>query len=66
MFTIQPSVIWLDVQCLDFAVLNLKGITLASWATENGSTIESQVQGLGEFGSWVSKEADLQLNSTSA
>ena len=27
---------------------------------------ESQVQSLGEFGSWVSKEADLQLYSTSA
>ncbi len=57
--TIKSSVIGLNMQRLDLSILDLHGIAFTSRSPKNSRTIKSQIQGLGEFGSRVSQEADL-------
>lgn len=47
------------MRLLDFAVLNLESIALASHTTENGVRIKAEIQGLGELSSRVTEESDL-------
>lgn len=64
LLTVDTSVVRLDVDCLDLAAVNFKGISLASWASKNGTSIKSQVQCFSELCSWVSKEANLESMNT--
>lgn len=59
-FTIDTCVIGLHIRLLYFAILHYQSIPLASIITEDGSTIEGQIQSFGELGIWITKEANLQ------
>lgn len=57
--TINASVVRLDKSFRNLAVLHGKGITLAALVAKDGGAVEGHVEGLGEFTSGVTKEADL-------
>lgn len=44
---------------LDLTILDDERISLASWATENSSSIKCEIKLLCELARWVTKEADL-------
>jgi hypothetical protein len=60
--TLVACAIRFDVSRGNLAVNDLKGISLASNASEDGSTIESEVKGFGEFTRGISKEANLRYS----
>lgn len=57
--TINASVVRLDMNLLDLAVLRDQRIALAALVAENGGAIEGQVEGLGELARGVAQEANL-------
>ena len=58
--TIEAGVIWLDVGLLDSSVLDDKSVALGAVAAKDGSTVEGEVQCLGEAQAGVCQEADLR------
>lgn len=46
---------------LNFAILNHQCVTLATILTEDSSTIESEVEILGECTGWITEKADLYI-----
>lgn len=59
MHTIDASVIRLNKSSRNLAVLHGKSVTLAALVAKDRGAVEGHVEGLGEFTSWVTKEADL-------
>jgi hypothetical protein len=57
--TTHAGVVGLNVGLLDLAVLDDQGVTLAAVVAEDGSSIEVEVESLGELAVGVGKEADL-------
>lgn len=57
--TIDASVVRLNKGLLDLAVLHNERITLAAVVSEDRGAVKGHIEGLGEFASRVTKEADL-------
>lgn len=62
--TIDASVVRLDKSLLDLAVLDNKRIPLAAVVSKHRGAVEGDVQGLGEFTSRVTQEADLCMSAS--
>lgn len=59
--TVHSGVVRLDVNRLDFAVLNDQSVTLATIVAEDRSAIEGEVEALGELTRGIAQKADLCL-----
>lgn len=59
LLTVQTGVVRLNVRALDLAILDDKDVALAARATEDGGTVEVQLERFGEGAVWVAEEADL-------
>lgn len=61
--TIDRGVIWLNVDTLDLAILNNKGITLAALISEEWGGVKEQIEGLGESTGGIGQEVELQYHT---
>ena len=59
--TIHSGVIRLDVSLGDTATLDHKSVPLTAISAEDGGSVEGKVQGGGELGGRVAKEAKLRV-----
>lgn len=58
--TVGTGTIWLN-KCLgDLAILNLQSIALAAYASKDGGSIKSNVEGFGKLCRGIGKETNLQ------
>lgn len=59
LYTIDASVVRLNEGLLHLAILNQKGVTLASLVAKDSGTVKIEIQSLSESASWVTNEAEL-------
>lgn len=64
MHTIDASVVRLNVSTRDLAVLHSKSVALAALVAKDRGAVKGHIEGLGEFTSGVTKEANLSKQLT--
>lgn len=57
--TLHTSIVWLNIDVLDLAMLDRDGISLAAVLSEQLGTLKGGIECFGEFASRVGKEADV-------
>lgn len=62
--TIDPGVVGLHMDALDFAILSHQCVTFATVLTKDGSTLKRELEVLGKLTGRITKKADLYLYSS--